>query len=136
MNLRRVAIATATVATAVAVLVPTAASAASDEPGSPTCKLSASRARETVDLVSGTGRVENRRGCGGAKIYVSIERSRFFGWEQVSRAEVPTDHRDYTVTYDCRGTGTHDYRITIMPQANFQEAVSSLSLRGVQCSSR
>ncbi|GAB1688465.1 hypothetical protein [Krasilnikovia sp. M28-CT-15] len=132
---KTIAAATAAVATAIGVLVPSAASAATD-PGNPHCRLAVSRISESVDFVSGTGRVNDRSGCGGTTIQVSVERSRFWGWEVVARSEVKRDRSDTRVMYDCTGTGKHDFRLTIVPIGMFDEAVHSSVLHGVQCSSR
>ncbi|MEV4640346.1 hypothetical protein AB0J80_23660 [Actinoplanes sp. NPDC049548] len=133
MNTRRM-IAAAALAAIAGSLVPGAAYAAGPDQPNPNCKLVAGRATESVDIVSGSGRAVIRRGCGTDTILVKIERSRWFGWEEVARKVATDVGRDYRVTYDCTGTGTHDYRIEVMPQATPQFAVSSSPLKGVTCS--
>lgn len=130
IRLRRLVAATAALVTTAVMLVPTAAHADTN----PNCKLVASRIGEAVDLVTGAGRVEKRGGCGTEKIRITIERSRWFGWEPVAEADMPQNGRDYSVSYNCKGSGTHDYRTTIMPVGYAQFAVSSSALKGVVCS--
>ncbi|MGW1288229.1 hypothetical protein ACWDBD_23295 [Streptomyces sp. NPDC001118] len=62
--------------------------------------------------ISGSGAIITP--CGGGATLV-IQRSRWYGWEDMATVNFTGQHTQ-TITYDCAGTGIHDFRTYINSQ--------------------
>lgn len=57
--------------------------------------------------------VGSYQGCsGGPDTTMFLQRSRWWGWEDMASVTIHPAGTSASVVYDCRGTGTHDYRAT------------------------
>jgi hypothetical protein len=64
------------------------------------------------NLIVGYGSLSNC-GPGAGTATLTIQRSRFFGWQPMASATVTGPGYDQFVYYNCAGTGTHDFRTLI-----------------------
>lgn len=67
------------------------------------------RTYRTGNYVEGYGSVS----CSGSSANLTIQQSRWYGWQDVAQAAVPRSGYDQYVDYYCVGTGTHTFRTII-----------------------
>jgi hypothetical protein len=73
-----------------------------------TCELHIGLTTRSGDIIRGYGSQAN---CGSSgRSYLTIQRSRWYGWEDLATATVIGSGHDVYVTYNCAGTGTHTFR--------------------------
>lgn len=66
--------------------------------------------RQGGNTISGYGSIPTS--CGGSASLI-IQRSRWWGWEDMSSTTVSGSGYDQYVYYNCAGTGVHDFRTLI-----------------------
>ena len=72
------------------------------------CQIHIGVTSRSGNTISGFGSQEN---CGTMGVsQLTIQRSRFFGWEDLTTVNVVGSGHDVFVRYNCSGTGTHDFR--------------------------
>lgn len=71
------------------------------------CKVHIGVTRKSGNTISGYGSKAN---CGTGTTHLRIQRSRWWGWEDLATARVIGSGPDFYVRYNCAGTGTHTYR--------------------------
>jgi hypothetical protein len=72
------------------------------------CDLQIGVTRKNGNDISGYGSQSN---CGpNGDSYLTIQRSRWYGWEDLSTQTVHGSGHDVYVHYNCAGTGTHEFR--------------------------
>jgi hypothetical protein len=69
------------------------------------CNPSVSAPSKSGSTISGS---VSRSGCGTGAGTLNIQRSRWYGWETVSSKRVTGNS---SISYNCSGTGTHDFRV-------------------------
>ncbi|MEU8815226.1 hypothetical protein [Actinoplanes sp. NPDC048796] len=84
---------------------PSPASAAESDVSIQACTLSVGAPTKSGSTITGTG--SRTSGCGTGKTRIGIQRSRWYGWEYMATKEITGSG---SVSYNCAGTGTHDFR--------------------------
>lgn len=90
-----------------------------------TCEIHIGVTRASGNVISGYGSQAN---CGTkGTSYLTIQRSRWYGWEDLVTQTVTGSGHDVYVKYNCAGTGTHDFRTihtarTIGGEPRFKES--------------
>jgi hypothetical protein len=87
-------------------------SGAVDEPGAEAraggCEIHIGTTFRSGNTIIGYGSQAN---CGSqGTSYLTIQRSRWFGWEDLTTQSVTGSGHDVYVSYNCSGTGTHTFR--------------------------
>lgn len=82
------------------------------EPGSlstlATCELHIGVTRKSGNTISGYGSQAN---CGSnGRSYLTVQRSRWYGWEDLTTVPVIGSGHDVYVRYNCASSGTHTFR--------------------------
>lgn len=90
-----------------------------------TCQLHLGPTSRSGNTITGYGSQES---CGTqGRSTLTIQRSRWFGWEDLVSSTVTGSGHDVFVRYNCSGTGTHEFRTihtgrTISGSPNFKES--------------
>jgi hypothetical protein len=83
------------------------------------------------NVIDGYGSLSNC-GAGAGTATLTLQRSRWFGWESMATAIVTGPGYDQHVRYNCSGTGVHDYR-TLIEDSLGQFTKVSNTLKSVSC---
>ncbi|MEH2238909.1 hypothetical protein [Nostoc sp.] len=75
-----------------------------------TCNVQIGKTIRSGNTIIGYGSLSNCPYTSSANLI--IQRSRFYGWQDMATVKV-TGSKDVYVSYNCSGTGTHDFRTTI-----------------------
>jgi hypothetical protein len=86
-------------------LVSTPAQAAEPDVSIMACTLSVSAPTKSGSIITGSG--SRNADCGTGNTRIGIQRSRWYGWEYMATKEIQGSG---SVTFNCSGDGTHDYR--------------------------
>lgn len=81
--------------------------------------------------INGYGSLSNC-GAGAGTATLEIQRSRYYGWQTMASAIVTGPGYDQHVSYNCGGTGTHDFRTIITDDQTGQFKISN-TLKNVTC---
>lgn len=77
------------------------------------------------NTISGHGSVS----CDHNSADIELQRSRWYGWETVKHAVINGPGGDVYVSYDCGGTGTHDFRTRVSGTTiggSFEQKISNV----------
>jgi len=108
---------------AVALAAPASAETTSEQKALLEC-LDIGLTTRSGNTIHGYGSI--RRPCSG-RATISIQWSRWFGWEDV-RTETVVGNGDHHIYWNCSGSGTHDFRTIIngTVAGNYQSKISNV----------
>ncbi len=84
-----------------------------DATTSASCDIRIGRTYQNGNYIYGYGSIAS--GCSrGSRATLRLQRSRWYGWEDMKSVTVDGTGYDQYVSYNCAGTGKHEFRTIIM----------------------